>query len=1028
MPENQEKQSVSERTKELTAKLEAGLKELVQSDKYRDYLTAMSRLNNYSSRNIMLIHQQLPHATRVASFKTWEEEFNRHVKKGERALWIWAPIGEKQPETKLMEKLDPETGAPLLDEDGKPVMEEMTALVSRPRFKEVPVFDVSQTEGEPLPEIVEPLTGGVAHYEAFLDALRAVSPLPIVFEPMREEQDGYCRYGEQIGIREGMSETQTVSAVVHELAHARLHDKNLAPDASGKSKNIKETEAESLAFVVNSHFGIDTSANSFGYLAEYGSRDMKELKASLDTIRREANTLINAIDGKFREICAERGIDLAAEAPAQAEQPVSVQPEQETAAKQAPGLEPGEVMPDPAIGLSEMNLYGYSQEGMLPVLQARALKLYDSGLDVYMLNPDNTESMAFTRAEIEAFDGIFGVDASDWQKTPEYFFQIDHYEIYQIPDGDDLRDVRFAPIAYLEAHNLSVDPANYDLVYTAPLVPTDTLEGIFDRFNQDVRPDDFSGRSMSVSDVVVLQRDGVRTAHFADFIGFTEVPGFLGEKQPEIAAPVTEQAEPLTGNGSPVSPLQVYIENVGDEMLGGVTIPLPTTPEALQPFLDKLNIHRPWDLKIVDLSSNIEGFCAVLTEAVQKSQSPDTLNELNYLAARLGDLDADDLETVSAALEAGRHCDSVMEIVSLTFPENLENMSLQPAYNVKQYGEHLIDAAKDDTMAVFTRLEESTDLDEYAFAQYVLRLEASVDFNIYGRNAVEAENGAFTKFGYLTEIGEFQEIYNIPSEYRVFTPDEPFIRQTAPETDQPVSADVPVLPRMPPTPESQRFGENVAAVEAQVKAGESIKLSDLMVAIRADQQQPGSEPSPPTPPPNPEKPAPAVTPPEPVVPTDVPVYRQSFDYAREHGETNQYHQNYSLNTACAAAIDLAVKESNYEPNHYDLKAAAKAVIKDFGAERVEAVLAATIQKHDYDSRYSDANKQWARGFDLPLDSVMAPYTHPYLLNGFVQRFREAAAEKPSVLQTLAENAEKSRQQASKSEPGKDVQKIKQQEI
>jgi hypothetical protein len=324
MPETQAKQTSYERTKELTDRLEAGMKDLFQSDKYKDYLKTMSHFHHYSSRNIMLINMQCPGATRVASYNLWKEKFNRQVKKGETGIRIFAPIKGREPETKLMEKLDPETGAPLLDANGKAIIEEMTSLTNGVRFKLVPVFDVQQTYGDPLPELAENLTGNVAHYTAFMDALKEVSPLPIGFEPMKESQDGYCRYGDKIGIREGMSEIQTVSAVIHEISHARMHDKDAAAgQTTAKSKTVKEVEAESCSYVVAQHFGIETSPNSFGYLAEYGSRDMSELKASLDTIRKEANSLINEIDGRFGQICKDRGIELTAKAPEETAAPTT---------------------------------------------------------------------------------------------------------------------------------------------------------------------------------------------------------------------------------------------------------------------------------------------------------------------------------------------------------------------------------------------------------------------------------------------------------------------------------------------------------------------------------------------------------------------------------------------------------------------------------------------------------------------------------------------------------------------------------
>ena len=299
------------RTKELTEKLQTGMQELYDSDKYKAYLKSMAQFHHYSPKNIMLIHMQMPDATRVASFKHWNEKFNRNVKKGEKGLYIYAPTSEKVPEKKMMEKLDPDTGVPLLDENGKVIMEEMTELTRGVRFKLVPVFDISQTYGEPLPELVENITGKVNHYDTFMDALKAVSPLPVEFEALPEAQDGYCRYGEKIGIRENMSETQTISALVHEINHAILHDKSSLPDnVKPKSKTVIEIEAESISYVVCQYFGIETSPNSFGYLAEYGSRDMSELNASLDTIRKEANNLIIRIDDAFESLCNERGIDL----------------------------------------------------------------------------------------------------------------------------------------------------------------------------------------------------------------------------------------------------------------------------------------------------------------------------------------------------------------------------------------------------------------------------------------------------------------------------------------------------------------------------------------------------------------------------------------------------------------------------------------------------------------------------------------------------------------------------------------------
>jgi hypothetical protein len=303
--------------KEITAKLESGVKDLFESDKYAEYLKTVSRFHGYSTRNTLLIHLQYPTAKRVAGYSSWKNNFGRQVKKGEYGIKIFAPIASKGKDIEV-EKLDPATNKPVLDEHGQPVMERLSPTSNlQMRFKVVTVFDESQTDGEPLPELAETLTGDLERYELFMDALRAVSPLPIVFEPM-SGQDGYCKFGDKIGIRDGMSQIQTVCAVVHEVTHARLHDKNVIAENGTESKDhrTEECEAESCAFSVLAYYGIDTGANSFGYIAEYAkNRELKELKASLDTIRKATAELIDGIDARYRELAKERGIDLTAAAP-----------------------------------------------------------------------------------------------------------------------------------------------------------------------------------------------------------------------------------------------------------------------------------------------------------------------------------------------------------------------------------------------------------------------------------------------------------------------------------------------------------------------------------------------------------------------------------------------------------------------------------------------------------------------------------------------------------------------------------------
>ena len=309
-----------ERLQEITAGIEQGIKELFESEKYRRYLSVMSKFHRYSVNNTMLIYMQKPDATLVAGYNKWKNQFERHVKRGEHGITIIAPTPYKK---KIEEqKRDPDTHAPILDADGKAVMEEKEIEI--PMFRPVKVFDLSQTDGKPLPELASSLSGTVPHYETFLEAVRRSAPVPIEFEPMAAEMDGYFSSDQQrIAIREGMSEVQTVSAIVHETAHSKLHDYDKAQEEAAragnkeppkkKDRNTEEVEAESISYAVCQYFGIQTGENSFGYIASWShGKELPELRASLETINKTSCELITDIERHYREICKERGIDLTA--------------------------------------------------------------------------------------------------------------------------------------------------------------------------------------------------------------------------------------------------------------------------------------------------------------------------------------------------------------------------------------------------------------------------------------------------------------------------------------------------------------------------------------------------------------------------------------------------------------------------------------------------------------------------------------------------------------------------------------------
>ena len=313
MAENRNAQQV----REITDKLEQGIKELFESEKFKEYLTTMSKFYNYSFNNTLLIAMQKPDATLIAGYTSWQRNFDRHVMKGEKGIKILAPAPYKAQEER--EKIDPATQKPVLDADGKPVTE--TVEVLRPAFKVVCVFDVSQTDGKELPDIaVDELTGSVENYAAFFEALKQESPVPISFEGIPGGAKGYFSHVEnRIAIQDGMSEIQTVKTAIHEIAHAKLHaikpDEKVAPEER-KDRHTKEVEAEGVAYTVCQRYGIETSDYSFGYIAGWSSdKDTKELKGSLERIRSTAAEMIESIDAKLKVLLAEKSQEQTQETP-----------------------------------------------------------------------------------------------------------------------------------------------------------------------------------------------------------------------------------------------------------------------------------------------------------------------------------------------------------------------------------------------------------------------------------------------------------------------------------------------------------------------------------------------------------------------------------------------------------------------------------------------------------------------------------------------------------------------------------------
>ena len=535
----------AEKLKEITDRLEQGIAELFDSERYKEYLKVMSKFHNYSFRNTVLIAMQKPDASLVAGFSAWKNNFERNVMKGQKGIKIIAPSPYKIKQE--MQKIDPHTQKPIIGKDGKPVTEEKEITI--PAYKVVSVFDVSQTEGKELPDIaVDELTGDVDRYKDFFAALEKTSPVPIAFENIEGGSHGYYHLEDKrIAINEGMSELQTLKTAIHEIAHAKLHDIDLNAPKDEQQPHVdrrtREVEAESVAYTVCQHYGLDTSDYSFGYVAGWSSgRELSELKSSLETIRSAAAEIINSIDENLAELQKAQDKEQTAgqEQPTREGQEAAPEkPDPEAAApgksgaQEKAGAAPKEAFTPETIYRVRRNPYSDSRENshLLQAYVTQENGRAKMGDVLYTGTPEKCRELMGQLKSGELTEGDVKQLYAKAQETAQTAGQDkDTFSIYQIKGGDETRDFRFEPYDRLQAAGNVVDKANYELVYSAPLAPETSLEDIYTRFNID-HPKDFKGHSLSVSDVVVLHQNGQDTAHYVDSVGFRQVPEFLQEQK-----------------------------------------------------------------------------------------------------------------------------------------------------------------------------------------------------------------------------------------------------------------------------------------------------------------------------------------------------------------------------------------------------------------------------------------------------------------------------------------------------------------
>lgn len=573
--------------------LESGVEELFTSNRYQEFLKTMAKFHNYSFNNTMLIAMQRPDATLVTSYKNWQS-MGRQVMKGEKGITIIAPAPYKKMKEK--EVLD-ENQRPIMGTDGKPKTEQVEVTV--PHFKAVTVFDIAQTSGEPIQTLApELLTAAVQDFDSFMQAIQKISPVPIRFDEIDGNANGYYHNADkEIVIKKGLSESQTLKTAIHETAHAKLHDKEIMESLGvEKDRLTKEVEAESVAYCVCSSFGLDTSDYSFPYIAGWSSsREMKEMKASMDVIRKTAGEMIDQLTEELEIILEEK---------------------QKTELHEKYG-----------ILVDAMEAAGYRYD------------YRESEPGHIVLAPDGTHEIA-GYLQFESWGDIQnwledtiteGTDISERVDRAMYPFKYDYtleeemfrgngdrYAIYHVDEDTLGKQHLFMNMAMVKEDGITIDAANYKCVYSGRLHENEKLDDLYAMFN-DNPPADYKAHSMSVSDVIITNRGGDMQAYYVDRFGFAELPEFAAQR--EKILDIVPEIENVDYEND-LTCISFYAAECAEfPVMGEVHYDL-TLPEALEAY-EKIPSERMHGLKCVgfDLKdgSDYEGMQSLMIEGkIQK--------------------------------------------------------------------------------------------------------------------------------------------------------------------------------------------------------------------------------------------------------------------------------------------------------------------------------------------------------------------------------------------------------------------------
>lgn len=573
--------------------LESGVEELFTSNRYQEFLKTMAKFHNYSFNNTMLIAMQRPDATLVTSYKNWQS-MGRQVMKGEKGITIIAPAPYKKMKEK--EVLD-EKQRPIMGTDGKPKTEQVEVTV--PHFKAVTVFDIAQTSGEPIQTLApELLTAAVQDFDSFMQAIQKISPVPIRFDEIDGNANGYYHNADkEIVIKKGLSESQTLKTAIHETAHAKLHDREIMESLGlEKDRLTKEVEAESVAYCVCSSFGLDTSDYSFPYIAGWSSsREMKEMKTSMDVIRKTAGEMIDQLTEELEIILEEK---------------------QKTELHEKYGI---------LVDALEAAGYRYDYRESKP--------------GHIVLAPDGTHEIA-GYLQFESWEDIKdwledtiaeGTDISERVDRALYPFKFDYtleeemfrgngdrYAIYHVDEGTPGKQHLFMNMAMVKEDGITIDAANYKCVYSGRLHENEKLDDLYAMFN-DNPPADYKAHSMSVSDVIITNRGGDMQAYYVDRFGFAELPDFAAQK--EKILDIVPEIENVDYEND-LTCISFYAAECAEfPVMGEVHYDL-TLPEALEAY-EKIPSERMHGLKCVgfDLKdgSDYEGMQSLMIEGkIQK--------------------------------------------------------------------------------------------------------------------------------------------------------------------------------------------------------------------------------------------------------------------------------------------------------------------------------------------------------------------------------------------------------------------------